>query len=126
MGGESEFMKESYFLLVVQVFQEKIVEEVVIALTAIGVKDVFSLSAVDESRRLPYNISIFSGFKGELGRASSLSKTFMAYVQDDEVPSQFLFALKEADIHLVEDDLGSVALIPMHSFYVHSNQKDKK
>jgi hypothetical protein len=110
-------VKSESYLLILQVYQEKYVEDVIIALTEVGVKDVFSITGVNESRRLPHNIPIFAGFKGAIGKATSLSKMFIATVEDSELPKAILNSLKQADIDFLGDDLGSITLIPSHSIY---------
>ena len=110
-------MKTESYLLIVQVHQEKHAEDVVVALTEVGVKDVYSLTGVNEFRRLPHNLALFAGFKGELGKSSSLSKIFFAVVDDAEVPELLMNALKHADIDFIQDDLGSITLLPVHSFH---------
>lgn len=116
-------MKQESFLLMVNVYQEKVLEEVMLALTEAGVKDVFSLTGVNETRRLPHNISIFSGFKGELGKTSSLSRVFYAVVNDSNLPHEILLSLKNAEIDFLEDDLGSIVLLPVHSYFFHLKKR---
>jgi hypothetical protein len=108
-------MKEEVFLLILHLHQEKYAEDVMIALTEVGVKDVFSMTGINESRRLPHNIPIFAGFKGTLGKSSSLSKVFTAVVNDSGIIDSILHVLKRADIDLLGDDLGSIVLMPIHS-----------
>lgn len=110
--------KSPSFLLMVQVYQEQCAEDVLVALTEAGVKDIFSLSGVNESRRLPQNIPLFAGFKNLMGKTSSVSKIFFGIVEDDEVPKIVLASLKHADIDFLGDDFGMMALFPLAGVYV--------
>lgn len=112
-------MKNESYLLIVQLYQEKHLEEVVVALAEAGIRDVMSFSGVNEFRRLPYNIPIFSGFKTAVGKSSPLGKILIATVENPKVPEILLESLKRAEIDLLGNDLGSIILIPAGSIWHH-------
>jgi hypothetical protein len=118
-------VKISGYLMVISVFQEKISDDVVCALTEIGVKDVCSVTAVNETRRLPYLISIFAGLKGILGKTSSLSKIYLAVVENEKAPEEFLSSLKLADVDFIGDDFGQIILLPLQGIFKNVSEKKK-
>ena len=110
-------MKKSGFYLVVNLYQEKVFGDVLIAMTAAGVKDVLSLSGANETRRLPHTVPIFAGFKGLLGKTSPISKVLTAYIEEESMADEMLSHLKAGDVDLIGDDLGSLVVIPAHVYY---------
>ena len=118
-------IKTQGYLMIVSVFHEKISEDVVCALTEIGVKDICSVTAVNETRRLPYLMPIFGGLKGILGKTSSLSKIYLSVVESEKAAEDFLSSLKLADVDFIGDDLGEILLMPLQSVYKNTSEKKK-
>jgi len=118
-------VKSSGFLMIICVYQEKISEDVVCALTEIGVKEVCSVTAVNETRRMPYLMPIFAGLKGVVGKTSSLSKIYMAVVDNENAPEAFLSSLKLADVDFIGDDFGQIMLLPLGSVFKNVSEKKK-
>ncbi len=112
--------KNECFLLIVSVYQDKCSEDVLVALTESGVKDVMTLTGANETRRLPQNIPLFAGFKNSLGKTSPMSKIFLGVVNDPEVPKAVLANLKHADIDFLGEDLGAILLLPLHTAHLPS------
>ncbi len=112
--------KNESFLMIVSVYQEKWSEDVLVALTESGVKDILTLTGANETRRLPQNIPLFAGFKNSLGKTSPMSKIFLGVVNDSEIPKAVLANLKHADIDFLGEDLGSILLLPLYAAYLPS------
>ncbi|MDP8217484.1 MAG: hypothetical protein P9M03_02035 [Candidatus Theseobacter exili] len=101
------------YYLVINVFIEKHAEEVLIALTEAGVKDVVSWTGVNESRRLGYNFPIFAGFREELGKSTINCKVICAVIKEKEKIKRMLRQLKHSGLDFLGDQIGSILLIPI-------------
>ena len=101
------------YYLIINVFIDKHAEDVLIALTEAGIKDVVSVSGVNESRRLAHNIPIFAGFKGELGKSSINCRLITAVIENKAVVKRMLSSLKHTGVDFLGDKIGSILLIPI-------------
>ena len=101
------------YYLVINVFIEKHAEDVLIALTEAGVKDVVSWTGVNETRRLGYNIPIFAGFKSELGKATTNCKVISAVIENKEMIKRMLNLLKHTGTDFLGDKIGSILVLPI-------------
>lgn len=101
------------YYLIINVFIEKNVENILLALTEVGIKDVQVVNSVNESRRLGHNIPLFAGFKEKLGESSPYGRIMFAVVQDKKIIDDFIKALSRSGIDLLENELGSVVYFPI-------------
>ncbi|MFC1668439.1 hypothetical protein ACFL1T_03535 [Chlamydiota bacterium] len=105
------------FYLVIHIYQEQYIEDILLTLTGLGVRDVQVTTTVNESRRLAHNMPLFAGYKEKLGIASPYSKVLSAIVNDEKVPERLIKSLNNVGINFINEDLGDIMLLPIVKSY---------
>lgn len=101
------------YYMIINVYVEKYIEDILLALTEMGIKDVQVINSVNESRRLAHNIPLFAGFKEDLGEASPYGRIMFAVVKDKKIVEDFVKVLKKSGIDFLEKGLGSIVFFPI-------------
>jgi hypothetical protein len=98
-------------LLIVVLFEESYVDNLVLSLTSIGGGQVTVLDGVSGTRNLSEAIPFFAEFLGMGSR--KICKVLLTAVSQREPVTHLLEVLEEADIPFVEKSLGEIYAIPL-------------
>lgn len=88
-----------------------------IALTAMGIKDVQVVSSVLESRRIAHNIPLFTGFKEDMLSTSAYGRLVLAVVNSKNTPEDFRKSFADSGNDFLKDDFGSILLLPVEKYF---------
>jgi len=101
------------FYLVIQLFKEEYQEEVVLALTSVGIERATVSEGLNLENVVAMDMPIFAGFRADSGRKSRFCKIITSAVEDEDVVDEFLAALKAGGIDFVKESLGVIVLLPV-------------
>lgn len=109
-------------LLVVVLFDESSVENILLSLTAIGGCHVTILDGVSGTRNLSESIPFFTEFLGITER--KISKVLISAVSTQTPAAHLLGVLEEANIHFVKENLGEIFSIPLGEAVIAPEEDD--
>ncbi|HDS09595.1 MAG TPA: hypothetical protein ENN73_05145 [Firmicutes bacterium] len=101
------------YFLIIQLKEEKYLEDILLGMTDIGVHNAIIQNAVDMSSTMAFDIPIFAGFREEFGKRKAYSKVIWALVENEDAPEKLIKTLEETDIKFIRDELGKIILIPV-------------
>jgi len=100
--------------LIIQLFEEKYQEEVLLALTSVGIERATLSEGLNLQNVVTAEIPVFAGFKADPGRGSRFCKIITAAVDSEKVVDEFLSALKMGGIDFLKENLGVIILLPVN------------
>ena len=100
------------FYLVIQLFKEEYQEEVLLALTSVGIERATVTDGLNLENVVAMDMPIFAGFRADSGGKSRFCKIITVAVEGENVVDEFLAALKTGGIDFIKESLGVVVLLP--------------
>ena len=107
----SALVKTDMQLLVVALYDEAFIDDVILGLTSVSGAQVTVIDAVTGSQNLSGYIPMFAEIIGVTTRR--YCKILLTCVKDDSPAARFVEALQEAGIDFSGDSLGEVYAIPL-------------
>ncbi len=102
--------------MILQINLEKYVDDVLMALTEVGVEDPIVLSGESLGHKLAFDMPLFAGFRKSMGTDKSYAKIVMANAEEKDVEFM-LEELKNAGISFIDENIGTIILLPVHKKY---------
>jgi hypothetical protein len=100
-------------LLFVHLKRTEFLDDLLLAMTQVGVCDPAIIEAVGGQNRLLSNVPIFASLLGGPSRRREFHRVILAPVADDTVVDRILRALSDGGIEWAAEDLGAIALLPL-------------
>ena len=100
------------FYLIIHMQREEYEDDLLLAMASAGVMDAVVVDAISARERMAHALPIFAGFSADLTGKGSYAKIIAAIVRDQTAVDDLLSELKEADIDFVEDEIGTMTLLP--------------
>ncbi len=101
------------FFLIIQLKEERYMEDILLAMTDVGIQNAIIQNAVDMSSTMAFDIPIFAGFREEFGKRKTYSKVIWALVENEDAPEKLLKALQDSDVKFIKDEIGKMVLLPV-------------
>ena len=98
-------------ILLLHLQRVEYLEDVLLALTQVGVYDPAVIEAAGGQNRLLAGVPIFAGLMDGRGRAGRFHRLIIAPIADGAVADQIIQALYDGGIDWQKDQLGSIAVI---------------
>jgi len=102
--------------MILQIASEKYADDVLMALSEVGVEDPIILSGESLGHKLAFDMPLFAGFRKSFGSDKSFASVIMAEAEEKDVEFM-LEELKTAGIDFIEDEIGRIILLPIHKIY---------
>ncbi|MBN2583887.1 MAG: hypothetical protein JXL80_12540 [Planctomycetes bacterium] len=103
-------------LLLMHLQRIEYLEDVMLALTQVGVYDPAILDAVGGRNRLLADVPIFVGLMDGRGRSSEFHRIILAPVEDAAVADRIVQALHDGGIEWVDEQIGRMAVIDVEKW----------
>ena len=100
------------FYLIIQLFKEEFEEEVLLALTSVGIERAVVTDGLNLENVVTMDMPIFAGFRADPGKERRFCKIITAAVEEKKILDEFLAALKSGGIDFVRESLGVIVLLP--------------
>ncbi len=102
--------------MILQLFEERYQDDISMALTESGIENSIILSGESLVHKMAFNMPLFAGFRNSIDSDTAYSTIFMAVVEKEQVDF-LLKELKLSGINFIEDNLGSIVLLPIEKIY---------
>ncbi len=102
--------------MIMHLFREKYLSDVLMALTEAGVEDTIVLGGEAIGHKLVFDVPLFASFRDSYGSQRDYGKVIMG-IADEEQVEFILEELKHAGIDFIGKDIGKVYLVPLHKVY---------
>lgn len=102
--------------MIFQLFYEKYISDILMALAEAGVEDTIVLSGEATGHKLIFDNPLFASFRDTYGTQRDYGKVIMGFADEEQVEF-ILDELKHAGIDVIGDELGKVILINSHKIY---------
>lgn len=112
----------SAYLLLLVLYEEDFLEDVVLALTETGASGALVMDGMNMRQMMAFDIPIFAGFREELTEQPGYAKVVLAQVGDAGHVDRFLGALADGGTDWQRDGLGRLMLLPL-TMYIDSNTR---
>ena len=97
--------------MILHLFKERYLDDVLMALTETGIDDAVILSGETFSHGSLFNMPLFSGFRKSFDTGKNFSHIIMAIARKEDVDFM-LTELENSGIRFIEDKIGEIALLP--------------
>jgi len=98
--------------MIMHLFQEKYLQDVMLALSEAGIDNCIVLTGESLSNKLMYDIPIFSTFRDSMGNSRGYGNIISGKA-DKEAVEFFLKEIKLAGIDFIEKEIGKIYLVPI-------------
>ena len=102
--------------MILQVFNEKYLDDIMMALSEVEINDPLVLSGESMGHKLAFDMPLFAGLRQTMGKDKSFAKVIMAQVGEKDVEF-FLTELKNAGVDFQANEIGKIFLLPLHKVY---------
>ncbi len=102
--------------MIFQLFFEKYISDVLMAIAEAGVEDTIVLSGEATGHKLIFDNPLFASFRDTYGAQRDYGKIIMGFADEEQIEF-ILDELKHAGIDIVGDELGKIILIPTQKIY---------
>ncbi len=102
--------------MIMHLFREKYLSDVLMALTEAGVEDTIVLGGEAIGHKLVFDVPLFASFRDSYGSQRDYGKIIMG-IADEEQVEFILEELKHAGIDFKGNDIGKVYLLPIEKVY---------
>lgn len=102
--------------MIFQLFNEKYLTEVLMALTEAGIEDTEVISGEATSHKLIFDSPLFASFRDTYGSNSSYGKVIMGTAYAEQIDF-ILSELKHAGVDIIGDKLGKIILFETEKVY---------
>ena len=109
-------VKKDMYLLVVVLFDDTYMEDVILGLTSVSGSQVTMLDAVSGTQNLSQAIPMFAEFVGMRGKR--FCKMLLTCVSEQNPAARLLENLKEGGLDFAEKDIGEIYTIPLAEAFV--------
>jgi len=99
------------FLVIIQLYEERYLEDVLLALTANGLSDAVILDAMSVGEKLASEVPIFAGFRAGLVKNKMYRKIIMCTSPSRERVANFVRSLTESGVKLQEGEAGKIIVV---------------
>lgn len=101
------------YLMLVHLFEEQVLEDLLTALTSLGIENAVVLDGHRMNRLLAFDVPIFAGFREDLAGGSSYCRILSAVLDDPVEADEVIRVLKEADIDFAKEGMGAMMVLPL-------------
>jgi hypothetical protein len=101
------------YYLIIHLYQDRFQDDVMLALTAEGVRDALIVDAVNMRRILAFEMPIFAGFRADLNRKRTYAKLILALVPDKETITKITEALKISGVDVEDPEVCRMIFFPV-------------
>ncbi|RJP55898.1 MAG: hypothetical protein C4541_13395 [Candidatus Auribacter fodinae] len=112
------------FLIIVNLFEDTHLTEVVLAMTHLFEHKLVIQDASTNEEHLSASLSIFADFGSSLSGRQKFCKTISTVTKHEKPIQKFLAALKEADIDFETEKLGNVCVVPVSDYLIAERDND--
>ncbi len=99
--------------LLIHLFEENSLEDVLTALTSLGIDNAVALDGQRMSRLLAFDVPIFAGFREDVSDRSSYCKALSAVIDDPDAVDQLVLMLRDAGVDFEKEGTGVIMLFPI-------------
>ncbi len=103
------------YYLIIHLYQDRLQDDVMLALTAEGVGDGLIIDAVNMKNVLAFEMPIFAGFRADLSRRKSYAKLILAMVPDEETVDRIVETLRMSGVDVDDPEICRIAYFPVKS-----------
>ena len=100
-------------VLLIHLKRTEYLDDLLLALTQVGVYDPVILEALGGQDRLLSEVPIFAGLMVGEGKRSELHRIILAAIEDESVADRILRALSDGGIDWEAEDLGTLVVLPV-------------
>ncbi len=101
------------YLLMVYLFEEGALEDLLTALTSLGIENAVVLDGQRMNRLLAFEVPIFAGFREDLAGGSTYCRVLSVVIDDPVEADELLRVLKEAEIDFSKEGIGAMMVLPL-------------
>jgi hypothetical protein len=98
--------------MIMHLFKEKYLSDVLMALTEAGIEDTIVLSGEAIGHKLVFDVPLFASFRDSYGSQRDYGKIIMG-IADEEQIDFIMDELKHAGIDIKQKDIAKIYLIPL-------------
>lgn len=102
--------------MILSLYKEKYLDDVLMALTEAGIDDTIVLSGESLGRKLTFDNPIFAGFRKSFSKDKGYANVIMAIAEQEQIDFM-LEELKNSDVNFIEDEIGKIILLPIEKIY---------
>ena len=102
--------------MILHLYQEKYQDDVLMAMTEAGIEETIVLSGESLGHKLAFDMPLFAGFRKSYGSGKGFAIVIMAMAENEQVEFM-LDELKNSGINFIEDNLGSIVVLPVEKIY---------
>lgn len=102
--------------MIFQLFYEKYISDVLMAVVEAGVEDTIVVSGEATGHKLIFDTPLFASFRDTYGAQRDYGKVIMGFAEEEQV-KYILDLLKHAGVDIVGDNLGKIILFKSHKVY---------
>lgn len=102
--------------MIIQLYKDKFLEDIMMALAEAGVDDTIVLSGESLTHKMAFNMPLFAGFQKSVGSEKGYGNVIMSMADTEQVDI-LLDGLKSAGINFIEDGIGKIVLLPVEKIY---------
>lgn len=102
-------------LLVVHLRRTEYLDDLLLALTQVGVHDPAVIEALGGQSRMLAQVPIFAGFLGG-GKRSEFHRIVLAVTEDADVADRIIAALADGGIDWKAEGLGAISVLPLEKW----------
>jgi len=102
--------------MIFQLFYEKYISDVLMAVVEAGVEDTVVISGEATGHKLIFDNPLFASFRDTYGAQRDYGKVIMGFAEEKQV-QYIIDELKHAGVDIIGDELGKIILINSHKIY---------
>jgi len=99
--------------MIVQLYQEKYLDDVLMALAEAGIEHSVVLSGESIGHKMTFDMPLFAGFRTSIGSEKGYAQ-FIAGFAEEEQAEMFLESLQSSGLDVAEEGFLDVVLLPIH------------
>jgi hypothetical protein len=102
--------------MILQLHNEKYIEDIIMAMTEAEIEDPIVLSGESLGHKMLFDMPLFAGFRESMGDDKSFAKIITGFATEEQVEFM-LKELKASGVKFQDDKLGKIVLLPIHKEY---------
>lgn len=102
--------------MILQLNQEKYLDDVIMALTEAGIEDTIVLNGETSGHKLIFDNPLFAGFRKSMSADKGYANVIMAIAEKKQIDFM-LEEMKNAGLNILDNKIARIVLLPIEELY---------
>jgi len=102
--------------MILQLNQEKYLDDIIMALTESGIDDTIVLSGETSGHKLIFDNPLFAGFRKSMSADKGYANIIMAIAEETQIDFM-LEEMKNTGLNILDDEIARIVLLPIAKVY---------